>query len=310
MVQIKSTPVLAQATREAITQGLAQQGLDSAFISTIEGWYLPLAQDIAALVKQHKGCFFLGIQGCQGSGKSTLASFLNILLEKHYLLNVAVLSLDDFYLTKESRQQLAASVHPLLITRGVPGTHDLPLAEHIFKQLSRLKKGETLALPTFEKARDDRAPAEHWPTIRGPVDLVIFEGWCVGASAQGADELEVAVNSLEVDEDHDCIWRKYVNKQLEGPYARLFAWLDKLLVLNAPSFDCVFAWRSLQEQKLAQKIHDANEQNTKILSANELLRFISHYERLTRHCLRTLPQKADWLLALDSEHQIRDLIRK
>lgn len=310
MVQTKNTQIIAQAAIDEITQGMAEQGLESAFISTVERWYAPLAQDIATLAKPHKGCFFLGIQGCQGSGKSTLTSFLKTLLEKQHGLKVAALSLDDFYLTKESRQQLAASVHPLLITRGVPGTHDLPLAERIFKQLAQLNKGETLALPMFEKARDDRAPVERWPLITGPVDLVIFEGWCVGASAQKPEELDVAVNSLEADEDPNCIWRKYVNKQLEEPYAELFSRLDKLLVLNAPSFDCVYAWRSLQEQKLAQKVREHQLQNTNILNANGLLRFISHYERLTRHCLDSLPHKADWLLPLDNEHQITDLIRK
>ncbi|MET0815794.1 MAG: kinase, partial [Pseudoxanthomonas sp.] len=67
------------------------------------------------------------IAGLQGSGKSTLAAQIAALAHARGR-SVAVLSIDDFYLSKDRRQLLARQVHPLLATRGPPGTHDLPLA--------------------------------------------------------------------------------------------------------------------------------------------------------------------------------------
>ena len=69
----------------------------------------------------------IGINGAQGSGKSTLADYIKSYMcaEGHSAVS---LSLDDFYLTREERFQLSRDTHPLLATRGVPGTHDTALA--------------------------------------------------------------------------------------------------------------------------------------------------------------------------------------
>ncbi len=244
----------------------------------------------------------LGIQGCQGSGKSTLASFLQILLEEEYQLPTAVLSLDDFYLTLAARKQLADSIHPLLLTRGVPGTHDLPLALKTFKDISQLKKGQTLRLPRFDKAQDDRAKENTWPEVEGPIRVIIFEGWCVGVGPQSEEALTPAINELEQLEDGRQIWRKFVNKQLATYENTLFNQLDKLVVLQAPSFACVYEWRALQEKKLREKTRLLSD--SKVLSDVALKRFIAHYERLSRHCLASLPAKADWLFKLNENQKI------
>lgn len=306
MVQNGTRKALIQ--QAVIQQALAQQGLGTDFNHTVERWYQPLAQQIAAFASHHDGGFVVGVQGCQGSGKSTLAVFLKILLEEIHQLRTATVSLDDFYLTRAERQQLAKTVHPLLQTRGVPGTHDLLLAETTFSALRNPAKDIGIALPGFDKALDDRAPETNWSRVSTPIDVVIFEGWCVGVEAQADENLVEPINDLEKIEDPHSIWRSYVNNQLKGPYASLFARLDKLVVLNAPSFDCVYAWRSLQEQKLAEKLRAEKRNDLRVQSPEELQRFISHYERLTRHCLHSLPAKADWLLPLNTEHQITDLI--
>ncbi len=291
-----------------INQAITQHDLSESFHDIVQQWYRPLAHNIALASSKQQDCFFLGVQGCQGSGKSTMAAFLKIILEDEYQLRVCVLSLDDFYLTLKARRELAKRIHPLLVTRGVPGTHDLPLAKKIFNELSLLGKGETLALPVFNKAVDDRVLSSFWPNTEGPVDVVIFEGWCVGIEAQDEGSLVSPVNRLEAEEDSHRIWRNYVNQQLKEDYARLFSRLNKLIVLAAPSFECVYQWRALQEKKLADRVKRENLTNTKLLDTDGLLRFISHYERLTLHCLKTLPEKADWLLPLNEHHQIVDLI--
>jgi pantothenate kinase-related protein Tda10 len=86
-----------------------------------------LAERLAPLVAAaaaHARPLVVGLTGPQGSGKSTLAARLPDLLAAAGL-NAGVLALDDLYLTKAERQRLAADVHPLFATRGVPGTHDV-----------------------------------------------------------------------------------------------------------------------------------------------------------------------------------------
>ena len=134
------------------------------------------------------------------------------------------LSLDDLYLTRAERDDLARTIHPLFATRGPPGTHDVELG---LATLAALDRGEPVALPRFDKAIDDRVstgPIHHAPP---ECRLVIFEGWCVGAIAQGQAALSRPVNALERDEDPDAVWRGYVNDQLGGPYHELFARLDE-----------------------------------------------------------------------------------
>ena len=281
------------------------------FVQTVDRWYQPLAADLAQICSESPSISLIAVQGTQGSGKSTLADFVREILWHQYKLRAVVLSLDDFYLTRTERSALAQEIHPLLATRGVPGTHDVDLALQIINRLKNLKSGEELTVPRFDKAVDDRKPASQWESVAGPVDLIIFEGWCLGATPQSQIELQKPLNDLESNEDPDLIWRTYVNDQLSGPYRTLFSQFDKLIVLAAPSFDCVYQWRLLQEQKLAQswsKQH--SDQNNKIQSPEQLRRFISHYQRLTSHCLRCLPQHADWLLRLNHKHEIIELKQK
>lgn len=257
--------------------------------------YLPLAK---WLLQQHRpqGTLFLGINGSQGSGKSTLADFLQRILEQQGL-TAASLSIDDLYLTRAQRINLAETVHPLLLTRGVPGTHDTTMGIDLLDQLSRLTHGQALRLPRFDKAIDDRQPEPNWPVVLGPVDVVILEGWCVGSLPQQDRALREPVNKLEADEDPGGIWRQYVNTRLAEDYQTLFSKIHKLVVLKAPSFDCVYQWRLEQEHKLAE------DMGKPIMSDDEVLRFIQHYQRLTTHNLNTLPAKADVLFELDETRQ-------
>lgn len=286
-----------------------QQGLPANFMATVNDYYAPIANDLARRAAQQHNALIVGVQGCQGSGKSTLAAFLKILLETRHNCPTAVLSIDDFYLTKQQRLTLAADVHPLLATRGVPGTHDIDLAHAIIRQLAHLQEGEHLAIPRFDKSIDDRAKPETWDHVHNKQAVIILEGWCVGLSAQKTSHLDTPRNSLEEIEDSNAIWRHHVNNALNTSYQDVFSTLQTLIVLSAPSFDCVFRWRSLQEDKLRQKItkqglSSAEHKALSIMNTEQLLRFISHYQRLTEHALTSLPHRADWLLSLDDSHAI------
>jgi D-glycerate 3-kinase len=195
---------------------LREEGLPADFAAEVERLHAPLAARIAAVTMGP--AFVVGVCGPQGSGKTTTVRVLAALLEAQGL-KVATLSLDDLYLTLADREALARDVHPLLRTRGVPGTHDVGLGLAVLDGLAG--EGET-ALPRFDKAADDRAPAGTWPTVAGPVDVVLFEGWCVGARPEPAEALREPVNGLERDRDSDGVWRAYVNAALAGPYRALF----------------------------------------------------------------------------------------
>lgn len=242
----------------------------------------------------------VGINGAQGSGKSTLAARLRHQLDQAHAQRAVVLSLDDCYATRVQREALARSVHPLLITRGAPGTHDVALASRLLQRLRTLGADASLRLPRFVKARDDRAPEDEGQVVTGPIDVVLFEGWCVGTPPQTNQELVAPVNRLEADEDRDGRWRRHVNAQLATDYARLFASLDRLVFLQAPGFEVVHAWRLQQEIDNAAAAPGA----ARVMDAAALERFIAHYERLTRHALRVLPQRADVVFELDARRRI------
>lgn len=232
----------------------------------------------------------VGLCGAQGSGKSTLAKAVAALLRVRGLA-VAVVSLDDLYLTHEARRKLAAEVHPLLATRGPPGTHDVALG---METLDALAGGGPVALPRFDKAADDPRPATDWPVVAAPVDVAIFEGWCVGARAQGPARLVEPVNALERDEDPDGHWRTFVDTALAGAYPPLFERLDRLVLLAAPGFEVVAGWRAEQEAKLTARTGRG-------LAPAEIARFVAHYERLTRWILAEMPARADLTIPLGAD---------
>lgn len=258
----------------------------------------PLAARIGALCTAKRQSLVVGINGAQGTGKSTLAIALALMLENKFHLTTTVLSLDDFYLSHATRQQLGQSVHPLMTTRGVPGTHDIPLALETLQRLCSSHGDVTL--PGFDKGRDDCIAEIDRRHTQAPRDVILLEGWCIGVQPQSDADLARPVNMLESNEDADGRWRRHVNDRLGGEYQGLFAAIDYLVMLKAPSFDCVLEWRSLQEAKLAVR----QPSGTKIMTPDAILRFIQHYERLTCHSLATLPALADTVLHLDTDHRI------
>jgi D-glycerate 3-kinase len=282
--------------------------LSEEYLQQASKWFDPVIETLFLHQISAKGSLVIGINGCQGSGKTTLADYLSLSFKSRGLSSVAI-SIDDFYLTKHKRERLAVDVHPLLITRGVPGTHDLALA---LKTLNNLKehKGH-VAIPRFDKAQDDQLPQKDWPSIKAPVDIIILEGWCVGLAEQTEKELIHAINPLEALEDSNGKWRQYVNQKLATSYKELWGHIDYMMMLQAPSFDCVYKWRLEQEQKLSQRHLLSNyAKSSKIMSPDQVKHFIQHYERLTRHCLNDLPKRCHHVFKLTSDRNILGLINQ
>lgn len=292
---------MISALRTAVESFIAREKLPPAYVDTVATWFVPLAEDVLRRAATSQRTLVVGISGSQGSGKSTLAALLVLLLKEMLGLRAVSLSIDDFYLTRAERQRLASEVHPLLATRGVPGTHDVALA---LQTLRALGSPGQVAIPRFDKACDDRAPRELWPTLLAPVDVVVLEGWCLAVPPQDAAALLAPVNELEAEEDAAGSWRRYVNDQVAGSYAEWFARVDYLVLLQAPSFERVYEWRQRQEDKLAARLAAAGQTGTRLMDAPTLRRFIQHYERLTRHGLEALPAHADVVYALTPEQTI------
>jgi D-glycerate 3-kinase len=234
----------------------------------------------------------VGISGGQGAGKSTLATAVVAALENLGCRAMAC-SIDDFYLTAAQRRLLAQSRHPLFATRGVPGTHDVALAQTTLDAL--LQPGEVM-VPGFDKGADDRLPATAWRRFHGPLDLVLLEGWCLGARPQAERDLAVPVNELERTQDPEGVWRRAVNAELGGPYRRLFERFTYLLYLQVPDLAAVRRWRGEQEAALAESIR---------MSDTELRHFVQHYERLTRWMASDVPKFADLTLVLGEDHAVK-----
>jgi len=284
---------------QLINQFIQAHCLPDHYRSLIEQYWLPLAGKIAA---KHAGATqVIGINGAQGMGKTTMAAVLSLLLQHCFGLRTVTVSIDDLYLTREQRRQLAVSVHPLLQTRGVPGTHDTKLGMDLIERLKVADDDSLVSLPSFDKAMDDRLPQRCWPLHRGRANVILFEGWCVGMQAQSEEQLSEPINALEANEDDDGRWRRFVNAHLADDYHRLFELIDLLVFLKAPDFETVYAWRGGQEQKLRESAPHAAH----LMDQAQLTRFIQHFERLTRYSLETLPDIADVVFDFDPMHGIR-----
>lgn len=276
----------------AIDKLILAEGLPDDYRTVVERHWRPLADRIADLWLDGRPRL-IAVNGAQGSGKTTLCRFLEVLLVEHNLRTVT-LSLDDLYLTRAEREDLAAHEHPLFATRGAPGTHDVALGEVI---LDDLLAGRTAALPRFDKAIDDRAAVRR--VVEPPIDVVLFEGWCVGAVPQPAADLHAPVNALERYEDAEGVWRREVNRRLATDYAELFARPEMLIMLEIEGFETVRANRLLQERKLAA----SNPEGTALMDEAALDRFLMHYERLTRWMLAEMPARADVVIPIGADQR-------
>jgi D-glycerate 3-kinase len=236
----------------------------------------------------------VGLCAPQASGKTTASRALEGTFAAEGLRAVT-LSLDDLYLPLTERRALARRVHPLFVTRGPPGTHDPALGSQL---VDRLRQPGAVSMPRFDKAADDRAPAD---AVEGPADLILFEGWCVGARPQPEAALAAPANALEREEDADGAWRRHVQAQLAGPYRGLFARIDLLVLLKPPSFDVVVGWRAHEERTLRERTLARSGDAGRTMDEAQVARFMQHYERLTRWILADLAARADVVIELDEQ---------
>ena len=193
----------------------------------------------------------------------------------------------------------------MLLTRGVPGTHDINMMLNFFKK-SKIKKFKRFKLSTFNKAIDDRYNKNKWYDLKMKPDVIIFEGWCVGAKSEKNISLKKTINSMEKLKDKKKVWRKYVNHQLKSKYKKLYSQLNCLIYLKAKNFSLLQKWRLKQERKRWVK----SKVKSKIMSKGDVLNFMQSYQRITQNMFKKMPKYASIILNLNSNHQIKSAVYK
>jgi len=273
------------------------------YIKSLKNIYIPIAFWINKKFEDKGTTLFLGLSASQGSGKTTVSKILSIILRKFFKRSVCILSIDDFYKTLDARIILAEKKHPLFKTRGVPGTHDINLIKFFFMHIKK-KNFKKIDLPRFNKAIDDRIKKSKWYKIRKKPEIIILEGWCVGARAESNFSLKKPINILEKFEDKKMVWRRFVNEKLKKEYKKVFSMIDHYIFMKAPNFKIVFKWRLLQEKKL----QEATRYKKKIMSYNDIKRFIMFYQRITIQMIKDLSKSASVILLLKKNHEIKKVL--
>ena len=269
----------------------------------IRSFIIPTCFWISKKAKK-KSPLIIGLAGGQGSGKTTISSILSLILKKYFKLKVFKISIDDFYKTKKQREILSKDKHSLLLTRGVPGTHDIKIMLDFFRKI-KTKNFKSLKLPKFNKANDDRYKKKHWYKLKSRPDVVIFEGWCVGAKPQSLRLLKKPINALEKAYDKNLKWRRFVNLQLKTNYKKLYSQLDSLLYLKVKNFNLLKKWRIKQEEKLWLKAK--SRKNLKIMNKKEVINFMQTYQRITEQMFKDAPKYSSIIMNLNKNHQIHKI---
>ena len=264
-------------------------------------FYLPISKMIKDEYIKKKKTKLIGLSGGQGTGKSTISNILKIILKEAYNLETVIFSIDDFYKTLQERKKMSKMISELFLTRGVPGTHDTKM---LFQCIKNLKTGnfKKISIPKFDKSIDNRLKKNKWLKVKKKPNIVIFEGWCVGATEQKNKDLNSPINKLEKQRDKKKIWRKKVNSELKKNYKKIFNLIDKLIFLKVPNFKYVFKWRLLQEKKLR-----ITSKGNKTMTDKQVENFIMYYERITKHMLKTLPKIADTIINIDQKHRLKSI---
>ncbi len=284
---LKSQEVLSEPFRDKIDQ--------------LNNFYLPISNEIKSKYYIDRKTQIIGLTGGQGSGKSTISSILKIILKEGYNLSTIIFSIDDFYKTLKERKSMSKKIHPLFLTRGVPGTHDDKLLYNCLKNL-KSKNFKKFSIPVFDKSIDDRLPKNKWQKVVKKPKIVIFEGWCVGATPQKKKDLLLPINILEKKNDKKRIWRNFVNFKLKTKYKKIFKYIDTTIFLKVPSFKHVYNWRLLQEKKLRM-----TSEGKKTMNESQIKNFIMFYERITKNMINVLNRKAEFVIKIDSNHKLKSI---
>lgn len=289
---------LLHESRETLFELAREMKIDDLSEAFLEEIVIPISLYLIKQFPKREKPYFICFTGGQGSGKTTLSFFVQKVLNETCNRPAMGFSIDDIYKSQEERTALANNVHPLCYVRGVPGTHDINMGLDLIDQLSRANQDTQTKIPSFCKPEDKHYPIEDWPVYIGKPDFIFFDAWCGGARPLPEEDWLPPLNQLEAEEDPDGIWSKWSNKELSKDYQTLFSLFDVLLMIKVPSMDFVYESRWIQEQTLAKTVTDPVLKK-KIMTRDQVYRFVMHYERLTHYILEELPDFSDIVLSRD-----------
>ena len=267
-----------------------QLKLKTALNETLWDLWLPLAIQIADWRKQQTQPLIQGFLGGQGTGKTTLTAILTLILS-HLGYQTVSLSLDDLYLTYADRQ-LLQSQDPRLARRGPPGTHDLKLGLQVLTQLKQ--NNQTVDIPRFDKSlwngAGDRTQSEAILTA----DIVLFEGWFVGARPINSALFKTAPAPILTELDR--AFAQDMNARLRD-YLPLWQQIDRLIVLYVSDYQLSKQWRKQAE-------HQMIAQGKPGMSDAEIDEFVEYFWRSLHPKLFITPliQACDLVIEINSDH--------
>lgn len=259
--------------------GLSFEFLDNHKMEDISYLIIPFILSLHLMLE--KSPIFVALNGIQGIGKTTLSSTLARRLVDEHGLRTLVISIDDFYLPHAEQLTLAQANrnNKLVQHRGQPGTHDLNLAKKI---LSALSNGSNCQIPAFDKSAyhgsGDRLPQDLWKVVNqtedAKIQVVIFEGWCIGFTPLSDDIIEwkqKQTNNKSL-KNHDLKNLLFINERLKE-YNEVFnAYFDGFVHIDAKDLSYVYNWREEQEKSLRQKKGLENA-----MSPQQVVEFVDNY---------------------------------
>jgi D-glycerate 3-kinase len=263
--------------------------------------WLPLATHLAAKQKEISRPYVQGILGGQGTGKTTLAIALTEILACMGLRCIGI-SIDDLYKTYESRQKLMA-IDPRLDRRGPPGTHDVDLGIQVLDQLrhhhSQANSQATIEIPRFDKSAYGGAGDRTTPETTTRAEIILFEGWFVGAQPVDPAVFDHAPAPIHTDTDRQ--FAIDMNASLRD-YLPLWQKLDSLIMLYPSDYRCSKQWRQQAEQQ-------AIAAGATGMSDEEVSKFVDYFWRALHPELFITPLMrnavlVDLVVEINSEHQL------
>ena len=291
---------LLKISKESLFELATQMKIENLSEDFLEQIVIPIAYHLDTKFKKQEKPYIICFTGGQGSGKTTLSFFIQKVLTDYCNRSAMGFSIDDIYKSQEERKKLADEIHPLCYVRGVPGTHDISMGLELINSLSLAEKDTETKIPTFCKPKDNHYPESEWPVYKGKPDFLFFDAWCGGAKPLPEANWLPPFNALEEEEDPQGVWSKWSNKELSKGYQDLFSLFDLLLMIKVPGMDFVYESRWIQEQTLSKTITDPALQS-KIMTKDQVYRFVMHYERLTHYILEELPGFSDIVLSRDGD---------
>jgi D-glycerate 3-kinase len=265
-------------------------------LTTLWQLWLPLAIQLADERSKLERPLIQGILGGQGTGKTTLAQVI-ILILRHLGCNTIGVSIDDLYKTYADRQKLLNEDNRLK-WRGPPGTHDVALGIELLDRVCQCDRSEPILIPRFDKSLHNGAGDRIESESVSKVDVVLFEGWFVGAIPVDASAFENPPAPIITPEDRQ--FAKDTNERLKE-YLPLWKRLDRLIVLYPVDYRLSKQWRKEAEQKLKET------SKKDVMSDDEIARFVDYFWRslhpeLFITPLTKNPDLVDLVIEIDAEH--------